>query len=188
MSDKKMNGKAAPAAKVQEAVRSTIDNPDHTAAEPAAIDLDRFRAEIQESEPTAPPGQTGDKAAAGNIAPAHPNDKFRVIIRRALGVVVIGASRMYPFVTEHYTPEVCAGFAESIVDACNAYDVDMSKILGKDGGKVEIWFNLFMTGGLPFLGCMQSYRAMKKAAAETDAQNRSTSDDQKPADTQAPAP
>ncbi len=105
-------------------------------------------AEIADSNAIPDPAlEQSAQIAAGNA-------QFQVLIKQALGMIVVGASVKYPFIREHYTPAQVEEITAAFIALCDEYGIDLSTWLGTGGGKMTAWIRLIMAAGLPLLGIL----------------------------------
>ncbi len=133
---------------------------DHISKEASALD-----AEIAAANQI--PDLEAEQAQAAAIQIAEGNARFHPVLKQVLGLLVVGANSVYPFVREHYTPAQVEAIASSIIKICDEYGLDMERFVGKGGGKLMAWLELAMVAGLPLFGCIEAQKAAKKRPEKT---------------------
>lgn len=98
---------------------------------------------------------------AGAPGPApEPKIDYVPMLAATLDTAAFALEPLYPFVRKHYHHDQNVAISHAVVDLCDAYGLDLEKLLGK----LLLWLNLVTVVGIPALGCIAELRAAQMAA------------------------
>lgn len=124
-------------------------------------ELEQLGAEAARLDAATAEALQGPKPPEGQGEPEHEKGVDYVGMTAAvLDTAANALGVVYPFVPRHYSPTQNKVIAASIVQLCEAYDVDLTKLLGKAG----LWLQVAAAVGMPAVACVAEAR--KLAAAE----------------------